>query len=42
MQSERAVQTFALALVCFLVTTEATAIDLNAVNNTELSAPRPC
>ena len=40
MQSESAVQTFTLTIGClFLVATEATAIDLNAVNKAELSAP---
>jgi lipoprotein-anchoring transpeptidase ErfK/SrfK len=40
MQSESAVQTFTLTIACFfLVATEATAIDLNAVNKAELSAP---
>src|SRR5262245_7392839 len=41
MQSESAVQTFTLAIACFfLVTTEATALDLNAVNSVELGAPK--
>jgi lipoprotein-anchoring transpeptidase ErfK/SrfK len=35
------VHTFTLAIACFfLVTTEATALDLNAVNNVELGAPK--
>ena len=41
MQHEPAVQTFTLAIACFfLMATEATAIDLNAVNNAELGAPK--
>src|SRR5262245_25684375 len=41
MQSEPAVQTFTLAIACFfLVATEATAIDLNVVNNAELGVSK--
>src|SRR5437867_1062733 len=39
-QLRGAVQTFAVAIACFLVTTEATAVDLNAVNNAELGASK--
>ena len=41
MQSKSAVQRFTLAIACsFLMTVEATAIDLNAVNNAELAASK--
>ena len=41
MQSKSAVQRFTLAIACsFLMTVEATAIDLNAVNNVELGASK--